>query len=83
MIIYLLLKGLIALESAFFSLVPSIDTPLWLAKNLPEILSRVSSFNYYLPVVESVEVVIFVIGFVLVWKIAKIILKLVFIDLDM
>ena len=50
MILYLILKALQVFEVGLLSIVPSVDTPLWLANNLPEILMRVASFNYYLPV---------------------------------
>ena len=43
---------------------------------------RVASFNYYLPVSETVGVVIFIITFVLGYKIAKILLNVFNIDLN-
>jgi len=82
MILYLILKALQVFEVGLLSIVPSVDTPLWLANNLPEILIRVASFNYYLPVSETVGVVIFIITFVLGYKIAKILLNVFNIDLN-
>lgn len=82
MIVYLLFKLFHTLESALFSIIPTFETPAWLINNLPEILTRVASFNYYLPIFESVTVVIFIIGFVLAWKIVKIVLGAINIDLN-
>lgn len=82
MILYLIIKLFLALEFSFCALLPTIETPAWLANNLPEVLMRVASFNYYLPVFESVMVVSFLITFVLAWKIAKILLGILNIDLN-
>ncbi len=82
MIIYLLFKLFHTLESALFSIIPTFEAPAWIANNLPEMLTRVASFNYYLPITEAVTVVLFLIGFVLSWKIVKIVLGVVNIDLN-
>lgn len=82
MILYLIIKLFLSLEFAFCSLIPSVETPAWLINNLPEILMRVASFNYYLPIFEAVRTVIFLIGFVLTWKIIKILLNTLKIDLN-
>lgn len=82
MIIFLIIKAFQALCFSFVTLIPTVETPLWLANNLPEILTRVASFNYYLPISESVKVVIFIITFVLSYKIFKILLNVFNIDLN-
>ncbi len=82
MILFLIIKAFQALCFGFLALIPTIETPLWLANNLPEILTRVASFNYYLPVTESVGVVIFIFTTILGYKIAKILLNMVNIDLN-
>lgn len=82
MIFYLILKALQVFEVGLLSFIPSVETPLWLSNNLPEILTRVASFNYYLPIYETVGVIIFIITFVLGYKIAKILLNVFNIDLN-
>lgn len=82
MIIYLLLKGFNAIIFALVSVIPVFETPAWVATQLPDVLTRVASFNWYLPVYESVAIVLGLIALTLAYKILKIILNFVNIDLN-
>lgn len=82
MIIYLLVKGFYAIAFAVISIIPTFETPAWLVTQLPDVLTRVASFNWYLPVYETVTVVLFLIGFTLTYKILKVVLNFVNIDLN-
>lgn len=81
MIVFLILRALQFLEMNLFTFIPTVDTPLWLAETVPEILIKVASFNYYLPISEVVNVVLFIIGFVLLYKIGNIIVNVFNVDL--
>lgn len=82
MIVYLIAKGGDAILFALISIIPVFETPVWFATQLPDILFRIASFNWYLPVYETVGNVIILIGFTLVFKIVKIVLNVVRIDLN-
>ena len=82
MVIYLFIKGVSSLAFAFISAIPTFETPVWFSTQLPDVLFRIASFNWYLPVYETVSVVIALIGFTLTWKVAKILLNFVNIDLN-
>lgn len=82
MIIYLLIKAFDSVLFALISLIPVLETPSWLVTSLPDVLTRIASFNYYLPITESVTVILFLIGFTLTYKLAKIILNVFHVDLN-
>ncbi len=82
MIIYLLIKGFDVVLYGLVALIPTFETPAWFATQLPDVLYRVASFNWYLPVYETVAVVLGLIGFTLSYKILKIVLNFVRIDLN-
>lgn len=82
MIVYLLIKGFDAIVFAVISIIPTFETPAWFATQLPDVLFRIASFNWYLPVYETVGVVIGLITFTLGYKIVKIALNFVRIDLN-
>lgn len=82
MIVYLILKGFNAILFALISIIPVFETPVWVATQLPDVLFRVASFNWYLPVYETVAIVLGLIGFTLSFKIVKIVLNAVHIDLN-
>lgn len=82
MLIYLLIKGVSSIAFALASAIPTFETPVWFSTQLPDVLFRIASFNWYLPVYETVSVVIGLIGFTLTWKVAKILLNFVNIDLN-
>jgi len=82
MIIYYIIKGFDAIAFAFVSAIPSFETPLWFSTHLPDILFRIASFNWYLPIYETVSVVIFLLGFTLTFKVLKIVLNFFHIDLN-
>ena len=75
MVVYLLLNLFDTLISFVFSLIPVIETPAWLVTNLPQILTTIFSFNLYLPVAEAVVVVCFLVLFTLQYKVIKIVLN--------
>lgn len=82
MIVYLLLKGFDAILFALISIIPVFETPVWVATQLPDVLFRIASFNWYLPVYETVSIVIGLIGFTFTFKLLKIVLNVVHIDLN-
>lgn len=53
MIIYLLIQGFISILFSIVATFPTIETPLWLATTIPQILRVIYGFNIYLPVSES------------------------------
>lgn len=55
MIVYLLIKAFDSLLFAIISLIPSFETPVWVVTQLPDVLFRIASFNWYLPVYEAVR----------------------------
>ena len=63
MIVYLLLQGLDTVLFFVVSLLPTLETPLWLATSLPQILRTVMGFNLYLPVYEAILAIIVCITF--------------------
>lgn len=74
MILYLIIKGFDALLFAILSILPVFETPAWIVTQLPDVLFRIASFNWYLPVYETVAIVVGLIAFTLNYKIFKIIL---------
>lgn len=82
MIVYLLLKGFDALLFILVSLIPVLETPAWVATQLPDVLFRIASFNWYLPVYETVGIVIGLIILTLNYKIFKVIFGFFNIDLN-
>lgn len=82
MIVYLLLKGFDAILYSVISIIPTFETPAWFVTQLPDVLFRIASFNWYLPVYETVAIVLGLIGFTLTFKLVKIVLNLVNIDLN-
>lgn len=82
MILFYILKAFNALVFGLISIIPTFETPVWLATQLPDILFRVASFNLYLPIYETVTAVLFLIGFTLSYKLIKVILNAVHIDLN-
>ena len=82
MILYLILKGFDVVLYGLVSLMPTFETPAWITYQLPDVLTRIASFNWYLPITESVTVILFLFSFTLAWKIVKIVLNFVNIDLN-
>lgn len=82
MIVYLLLKGFNVLLFLLVSFIPVFETPAWVATQLPDVLFRIASFNWYLPVYETVGIVIGLIVLTLNYKIFKVILRFFNIDLN-
>ena len=82
MIIYLLIKGFTAILYVVISIIPTFETPSWVTSQLPDILFRIASFNWYLPVYEAVGIVLGLITFTLSYKLIKVALGVVQIDLN-
>lgn len=81
MIVYLVLKGLHVIETALLNLIPSFETPAWFLTTFPQILSRVMSFNQYLPLSEVLQITLFILPLTLGWKVLKVLLGIAQIDL--
>lgn len=73
MIIYLLLEGIDTILFFIVSLFPTLETPIWLATSLPQILRTVMGFNLYLPVYESIIAVVLVLSFTSAFRVFSII----------
>ena len=71
MIVYLLLQGFDTILFFLVSLLPTLETPAWLATSLPQMLRTIMGFNLYLPVYEAVVAVIFCIGLTLIYRIVS------------
>lgn len=71
MIVYLLLQGFDTILFFLVSLLPTLETPVWLATSLPQMLRTIMGFNLYLPVYEAVVAVIFCIGLTLIYRIVS------------
>lgn len=69
MILYLLIQGLFSLAFFAITLLPTLETPLWLATSMPQILRVIYGFNIYLPVAESFTAVFMCIGFTLLFRV--------------
>ena len=82
MIIYLLLKGFDVLVYGIISLIPTFETPAWVATQLPDVLTRVASFNWYLPISETVTIILGLIAFTLAYKVFKVVMNMANIDLN-
>lgn len=82
MVVYLLLKGFDFLLGLIISVIPTFDTPDWVSTYLPGVLTRVASFNNYLPVYETIGIVVGLIVFTLSYKIIKVSLNTVHVDLN-
>ena len=82
MLLYSLLKASNAVIFALLSALPTFETPAWVATQLPGGLYRIASFNWYLPVYETVSVVMILLSFTLTWKVGKILLNFFHIDLN-
>lgn len=69
MIVYLLLQGFDSLLFFVVSMIPTIETPLWLATTMPQILRVIYGFNIYLPVAESFQAIFLCISATLVMRV--------------
>lgn len=78
-----ILNLLLDVKMTGFSLLPTLSTPLWAYENFPKILQKIAGFNYYLPILELIGLVVSVLTMTLAWKIGKIIIGIGgFIDLN-
>lgn len=81
MIIYLLLQGFDTICFFVISLFPTLETPVWLATSLPQILRTVMGFNLYLPVYEAIIAVVLCMGFTVGFRIFSIIGSFIHLDI--
>lgn len=72
MIVYLLLQGFDTLAFFVVSMLPTLETPLWLATTMPQILRVIYGFNIYLPVSEAFTAVFLCIGFTVLMRIISV-----------
>lgn len=77
MIVYLILQGLDSILFFIVSLLPNLETPLWLTTTMPQILRVIYGFNIYLPVSEAFTAVFMCIGFTLLMRVFSIVASLV------
>ena len=82
MLLYLFIKSFTSFLFAFVSIIPTLETPVFVTAYLPDLMFRIASFNWYLPVYETVSVVMFLLSFTLTWKVGKILLNFFHIDLN-
>lgn len=82
MLLYLFIKSFTSLLFVVISAIPVFETPAWAITQMPDILFRIASFNWYLPVYETIGVVIFLIWFTLNWKMVKVILSFFNVNLN-
>lgn len=71
MITDFILNLLLDMKMVFFSLLPTLSTPIWAYEHLDDILRTIMGFNYYLPVFELIGLVLSVLVIHLSWKIRK------------
>ena len=81
MITFYLLELFTTWQHRFFSVLFVPSLPDWVYSSLPSIFQTVASFNHYLPISETVTVIVSILGFTLAFKLIKVILS-VFIDLN-
>lgn len=81
MIVHYILLFTDALKMAFINWTPSFGMPGFWSTYLPQIVEKIIVFNRYLPIVEALETVVFCIGCTLAFKIAKIVLGIVQVNL--
>ncbi len=82
MVIYLLMNALDFILNLVINLMPIFSLPISLTSGLAKAIEIVVSFNYYLPISDVFIVIGFCIGFAVQFKIIKIILNKVGIDLS-
>lgn len=82
MLIYLLGLFYNKLVSAIFNIIPVIETPQWFTDGFYHIIELIMGFDYYLPLTETIEIVMWIVIITFTWKMIKIVLGLVNIDLN-
>lgn len=82
MVLYLILTGFDKVSNFVISLIPTFETPAWIVQNLPNILETIFGYNNYLPIIETLGVVIFLLTFTLNYKVLKIILEKVGVNMN-
>ena len=70
------------IKLAFANYIPMFTMPGFWSTYIPEILQKIMDFNDYLPIFETFVTVIFCLSFTLVWKILKVVLGIVQINLN-
>lgn len=81
MLLYYFLNFIDNLKLAFANWIPLFGTPGFWTTYVPQIIDKIMSFNDYLPIIETFITVVFCLTCTLVWKIAKIVLGIVQVNL--
>lgn len=81
MISHYILNFMDSIKLSFINWVPSFGLPGFWSENVPQIIDKIMSFNDYLPIIECIQTIIFCIATTLAWKLAKIVLGIVNINL--
>lgn len=82
MLIYLLIVFYNKLVSAIFNIIPVIEIPEWFTEGFYHIVDIIMGFDYYLPLSETIELLIWIVVITFTWKVIKIVLGVVNIDLN-
>lgn len=69
------------IKKAFIDWIPFIENPTFLTNDLPAIMDKIMLFNDYLPIVECIEIITYLLLTTLGWKIIKIVVGIVNINL--
>lgn len=81
MIFHYILSFFDNIKLGFANWIPSFGMPGFWSENVPIIIDKIMSFNDYLPIVECFQTIIFLLATTLTWKLAKIVLGIVNINL--
>ncbi len=81
MIFHFVLSFIDIIKMAFIDWIPVVDNPTFFAEELPAIMDKIMLFNDYLPIVECTEVISYLLLTTLGWKLIKIVVGIVNINL--
>lgn len=81
MVFYTILKIINVIKMAFIDWIPAVENPTFFTEQLPIIMDRIMLFNDYIPIVECIEVVTYLLLTTLGWKIIKVVVGIVNINL--
>lgn len=81
MILYYILLFFDTLQMGFVDIIPAVSSPEFLVVYMPQIIEKIVAFNDYLPITEAFQTVIACLLGTLAWKILKVVLGVVNINL--
>ena len=70
-----------SIKLAFANSIPFFGLPGFWSSYIPELIQKIMDYNDYLPIMEAIVTVIFCLTFTLSWKIVKIVLGVVQVNL--